>query len=188
MMLLQLLISFLKIGAFSFGGGYAALPLIQNEVVNIHQWISMTEFTNLVTISQMTPGPIAINTATFVGMKVSGVFGAIVATLGCVLPSCIIVTMLAWLYLKYRQLDTLQSVLKTLRPAVVAMIAAAGVSMMITSFWGDVISIETTKISAICRFGICIYLLAKKEMSPVLVMSIAGVLNLIQNLIMQTLV
>ena len=188
MMLLQLLISFLKIGAFSFGGGYAALPLIQNEVVNIHQWISMTEFTNLVTISQMTPGPIAINTATFVGMKVSGVFGAIVATLGCVLPSCIIVTMLAWLYLKYRQLDTLQSVLKTLRPAVVAMIAAAGVSMMITSFWGDVISIETTKISAISLFGISIYLLAKKEMSPVLVMSIAGVLNLIQNLIMQTLV
>ncbi len=113
-MLLQLLISFLKIGAFSFGGGYAALPLIQNEVVNIHQWISMTEFTNLVTISQMTPGPIAINTATFVGMKVSGVLGAIIATLGCVLPSCIIVTMLAWLYLKYRQLDTLQSVLKTL--------------------------------------------------------------------------
>lgn len=187
-MLLQLLISFLKIGAFSFGGGYAALPLIQNEVVNIHQWISMTEFTNLVTISQMTPGPIAINTATFVGMKVSGVLGAIIATLGCVLPSCIIVTMLAWLYLKYRQLDTLQSVLKTLRPAVVAMIAAAGVSMMITSFWGDVISIETTKVSAICLFGISIYLLAKKEMSPVLVMSIAGVLNLIQNLIMQALV
>ncbi len=188
MMLLQLLISFLKIGAFSFGGGYAALPLIQNEVVNIHQWISMTEFTNLVTISQMTPGPIVINTATFVGMKVSGVLGAIIATLGCVFPSCIIVTLLAWLYLKYRQLDTLQSVLKTLRPAVVAMIAAAGVSMMITSFWGDVISIETTKISAICLFGISIYLLAKKEMSPVLVMSIAGVLNLIQNLIMQTLV
>lgn len=187
-MLLQLLISFLKIGAFSFGGGYAALPLIQNEVVNIHQWISMTEFTNLVTISQMTPGPIAINTATFVGMKVSGVLGAIVTTLGCVLPSCIIVTMLAWLYLKYRQLDTLQCVLKTLRPAVVAMIAAAGVSMMMTSFWGDVISIETTRISAICFFGISIYLLAKKEMNPILVMSIAGVLNLIQNLIMQAFV
>ena len=71
MICMQLFLSFLKIGAFSFGGGYAALPLIQNEVIHIHHWLSMTEFTDLVTISQMTPGPIAINAATFVGIKIA---------------------------------------------------------------------------------------------------------------------
>ena len=76
MICMQLFLSFLKIGAFSFGGGYAALPLIQNEVIHIHHWLSMTEFTDLITISQMTPGPIAINSATFVGIKVAGGFQA----------------------------------------------------------------------------------------------------------------
>ena len=85
---------------FSFGGGYAAMPLIQGQVVNTHEWLTMTEFTDLITISQMTPGPIAVNSATFVGMKIAGIPGAVVATLGCILPSCIIVTILAKLYLK----------------------------------------------------------------------------------------
>ena len=128
---LQLFLSFFQIGAFSFGGGYAALPLIQNQVVTLHGWLSISEFTDLITISQMTPGPIAINSATFVGIKIAGVFGAIVATLGCVLPSCIIVTLIAKLYLKYRNIAVLQGILNSLRPAVVAMIAAAGVSILI---------------------------------------------------------
>ena len=95
MIYLQLLLSFLQIGLFSFGGGYAALPLIQDQIVSLHGWLSMEEFTDLITISQMTPGPIAINAATFVGQKIAGVPGAIVATLGCVLPSCVIVTLIA---------------------------------------------------------------------------------------------
>ena len=69
------------------------MPLIQGQVVNTHEWLTMTEFTDLITISQMTPGPIAVNSATFVGMKIAGIPGAVVATLGCILPSCIIVTM-----------------------------------------------------------------------------------------------
>ena len=85
------------------------------------------EFTDLITISQITPGPIAVNSATFVGLKIAGIPGAVVATVGCILPSCIIVTILARLYLKYRNLDLLQGVLKSLRPAVVAMIASAGI-------------------------------------------------------------
>ena len=87
MVLLQLYWSFFKIGLFSIGGGYASLPLIQKEVVDLHQWITMTEFTDIITISQMTPGPIAINTSTFVGTQIGGLLGAIVATLGCVSPS-----------------------------------------------------------------------------------------------------
>lgn len=101
----QLFVSFLKVGAFSFGGGYAALPLIQAEIVDSHQWLTLQEFTDLITISQMTPGPIAINSATFVGTQIAGVFGAVAATLGSVFPSVILVTILAFLYMKYRQMD-----------------------------------------------------------------------------------
>ena len=82
MIYLQLFLSFLQIGLFSFGGGYAAMPLIQDQVVALNHWLSMKEFTDLVTISQMTPGPIAINSATFVGIKIAGIPGAIAATMG----------------------------------------------------------------------------------------------------------
>ena len=79
MIYLQLFLSFLQIGAFSFGGGYAAMPLIQNQVVQLHPWLSQSEFTDLITISQMTPGPIAINSATFVGTRIAGMPGALAA-------------------------------------------------------------------------------------------------------------
>ena len=137
MIYVQLFLSFLQIGMFSFGGGYAAMPLIQGQVVTGHGWLTMSEFTDLITISQMTPGPIAVNSATFVGLKIAGIPGAIVATAGCILPSCIIVTILAKLYLKYRTMDLLQGVLKSLRPAVVAMIASAGILILKNAFWGD---------------------------------------------------
>ena len=90
MIYLQLFLSFLQIGAFSFGGGYAAMPLIQEQVVLQHSWLTMDSFSNLVTIAEMTPGPIAVNAATFVGTQIAGIPGAIVATLGCILPSCIL--------------------------------------------------------------------------------------------------
>ena len=140
MIYLQLFLSFLQIGAFSFGGGYAAMPLIQNQVVQLHPWLSQSEFTDLITISQMTPGPIAINSATFVGTRIAGMPGALAATAGCVLPSCILVTLLAKIYLKYRNLSLLQGVLKSLRPAVIAMIAAAGASILVNAFWGESIA------------------------------------------------
>lgn len=95
MIYLQLLWSFFQIGLFSIGGGYAAMPLIQHQVVDLHPWLTMTEFADIMTIAEMTPGPIAINSATFVGIQVAGIPGALVATLGCVLPSCVIVTLLA---------------------------------------------------------------------------------------------
>ena len=135
MIYLKLFISFLQIGMFSFGGGYAAMPLIQGQVVNGHQWLTMAEFTDLITISQMTPGPIAVNSATFVGMKIAGVPGALAATFGCILPSCIIVTLIAKLYLKYRNMALLQGVLASLRPAVVALIGSAGIAILINAFW-----------------------------------------------------
>lgn len=179
MIYLQLFLSFLQIGLFSFGGGYAAMPLIQGQVVTGHGWLTMSEFTDLITISQMTPGPIAVNSATFVGLKIAGVPGAVVATVGCILPSCIIVTILAKLYLKYRNMDLLQGVLKSLRPAVVAMIASAGILILVTAFWGSsaVITFAGTKWSMVVIFVICLILLRKTKLNPIWVMVLAGVMK-----------
>ena len=179
MICLQLFFSFLQIGLFSFGGGYAAMPLIQGQVVTQHGWLGMTEFTDLVTISQMTPGPIAINSATFVGIKIAGIPGALAATLGCILPSCIIVTLIAKLYLKYRNMTVLQSVLGSLRPAVVAMIASAGISILVTAFWGgsEKIRLPDTDWSLVLIFVIFIILLKKFRMNPIGVMLLAGVMK-----------
>lgn len=179
MIYLQLFLSFLQIGLFSFGGGYAAMPLIQEQVVTSHGWLSMSEFTDLITISQMTPGPIAVNSATFVGIKIAGFPGALVATLGCILPSCILVTLIAKLYLKYRKMDLLQGVLSSLRPAVVAMIASAGMSILITAFWGgeQAVSLAGTRWSLVGIFLVCLVLLQKGKMNPIWVMVLAGVIK-----------
>lgn len=190
MIYLQLFLSFLQIGAFSFGGGYAAMPLIQNQVVQLHPWLSQSEFTDLITISQMTPGPIAVNSATFVGTRIAGMPGALAATAGCVLPSCILVTLLAKIYLKYRNLSFLQGVLKSLRPAVIAMIAAAGVSILVTSFWGEAItSLTLTQLLpniSIQSAGIFIgslILLIRFKMNPIHVMLLSGVAEVVLQLI-----
>ena len=133
---LELFWSFFQIGLFSIGGGYAAMPLIQHQVVELHPWLTLEQFSDIITISQMTPGPIAINSATFVGLQLGGLPGALVATAGCVLPSCIIVLTLAYVYYRYRGLSMVQGVLAGLRPAVVAMIASAGVTLVNLSFFG----------------------------------------------------
>ena len=139
---LQLFWSFFQIGLFSIGGGYAAMPLIQNQVVSIHGWLNMTEFADIVTIAEMTPGPIAINSATFVGTKVAGLAGAIVATVGCVFPSCVIVLTLAFVYYRYRSLSLVQGVLGGLRPAVVAMIASAGLSILLLALFDPDVNLD----------------------------------------------
>ena len=181
MIYLQLFLSFLQIGLFSFGGGYAAMPLIQDQVVTAHGWLSMPEFTDLITISQMTPGPIAINSATFVGMKIAGVPGAVAATVGCVFPSCVIVTLLARLYLKYRDMSLLQGILGSLRPAVVAMVAAAGISILITAFWGgdQIGSLESIRWWMVGIFALCVLFLKKLNWNPIAVMLSAGVLRVL---------
>lgn len=181
MIYLLLFISFLQIGLFSFGGGYAAIPLIQGQIVSAHHWLSMDEFTHLVTISQMTPGPIAINAATFVGIKIGGLPGAAVATLGCIFPSCIIVTLLAKFYVRYRSVHMMQGILATLRPAVVAMIASAGISILVSAFWGSgaAITLEGTNWWLVAIFALCFVLLRQFKWSPVLVMVMAGVIKLV---------
>ena len=181
MIYLQLFLSFLQVGLFSFGGGYAAMPLIQEQIVTRHGWLSMVEFTDLISISQMTPGPIAVNSATFVGNKIAGFPGALVATTGCILPSCVIVTSIAYIYLKNRKNQVVQEILQSLHPAVIAMIASAGVSILMTAFWGDAqkISIPNTDWSMVCIFLISLFLLRKTRISPILVMILAGGMKLL---------
>lgn len=183
MIYLQLFLSFLQIGALSFGGGYAAIPLIQAQIVTNHGWLSMSEFTDLVTIAEMTPGPIAVNSATFVGTKIGGVPGALVATAGCILPACILVTLIAKLYLKYRNLAVLQSVLGSLRPAVVAMIASAGILILISAFWGGTVDLAVTNWLMVGIFLGAFLLLRKTKMNPIAVMVLAGIVNLVFRLV-----
>lgn len=186
MIYLQLFFSFLQVGLFSFGGGYAAMPLIQEQIVTKHAWLSMVEFTDLISISQMTPGPIAVNSATFVGNKIAGVGGALIATIGCILPSCIIVTSIAYVYLKNRENQVVQEVLQSLHPAVIAMIASAGISILITAFWGDggKISVSNTDWSMVVIFVISLFLLRKTCISPILVMILAGGMKLFTSMLL----
>lgn len=178
MIYIELFFAFLQVGLFSFGGGYAAMPLITAQVVEKYHWLTTAEFADLITISQMTPGPIAVNSATFVGTRVAGISGAVVATIGCILPSCIIVTAIAYLYLKYRHMSFLQNVLKNLKPVVVSLIAVAGVSILMNAFFGEVVALNLVRYHMVVIFGICLVLLYKKA-NPIAVMFLAGILNVL---------
>jgi chromate transporter len=127
----QLFITYFKIGLFGFGGGYAMLSLIQHEVVERHSWLTDAEFTNIVAISQMTPGPIGINSATYIGYEVTGsIWGAVIATLSVCLPSFILVLAIAGAYRRFHTHPLVIDTFKGLRPAVVGLIAAAALLLM----------------------------------------------------------
>lgn len=126
---------FCKIGLFCVGGGYASMPWIQEAVVDNYHWLTMNEFIDIFTISQMTPGPIGINAATFAGTKVAGFWGSIAATLGFVTPSLILCLTVTWLLKKYGDISAIKGILNGLRPAVVALIFTAGLSFVYLSIW-----------------------------------------------------
>ncbi|NLK38688.1 MAG: chromate transporter [Clostridiales bacterium] len=178
MIILKLFWSFFQIGMFSIGGGMAAIPLIQNQVVDLHNWLTLAEFTDLITIAEMTPGPIAINSATFVGIKIAGVPGAVVATLGCVLPSCLIVSLLAWVYFKYKEMTAIKGALSGLRPAVVALIASAEISIFAMAIWGEggfSANPESINYISLVIFAVALFILQKWKPNPVFVMIASGV-------------
>ena len=125
----------------------------------------------------------AVNSATFVGTKIGGVPGALVATAGCILPACILVTLIAKLYLKYRNIAVLQSVLGSLRPAVVAMIASAGMLILRNAFWSGAIRLSGTNWNMVALFAVAFLLLRKTKLSPILIMLMAGAANLVISLL-----
>jgi len=168
--IIKIFLSFFKIGAFSFGGGYAMLPLIEREIVNSHNWITYKEFIDIIGISQMTPGPIAINSATFVGFKVSGVLGAISGTLGVISFSFILVSIANHYISKFKDSYILKAALAGMRPALIGLILSVFISSGRESF-KDFKNIV---------IGIVILgLLLTNKLHPILIIMISGVLGVI---------
>ncbi|MFK4785363.1 chromate transporter [Fusobacterium sp. MFO224] len=180
MMYVKIFFSFVQIGLFSIGGGYAALPLIEQILVNQNHWITMSQFTDLITIASMTPGPIAINASTFVGTKLGGIMGAVVATAGCVTPSCVIVITLAHFYYKYKNLKSVKKILETLRPVVVALIGTAGIGIISIAFWGTkkIGSLKEINMTAVGIFLLCYFILNKLKRNPITVIIISGIIGI----------
>lgn len=127
----ELFLRFLKIGTCSFGGGYASLALIREETVQKTGWLTEADFTGLCAIAEMTPGPVALNAASFTGWQTAGLAGALAATLGCILPSVCIVILLSGLYLRHGNHPLLRNILSSMRPVICAMVVCAAVSMFL---------------------------------------------------------
>lgn len=166
MVVLELFVAFLKIGLFSFGGGYAMIPLMEKEVVDINMWLTLPQMVDIISVSQMTPGPIAINLATFVGYKTAGFWGSLSATMGVVLPSFIIVLMIAKYYNKFKKLDVVQRVFKGIRPMTVALIGSA--TFLIAQ--SSLIDVKTVIIGAVS-----FVLLKYTKVSMILLILVAGI-------------
>ncbi|MBE6789500.1 MAG: chromate transporter [Ruminococcaceae bacterium] len=126
---LVLFVTFFKIGAFTFGGGYAMIPLIQKEVVEKKRWITDSDILDIIAIAESTPGPIAINSATFVGYKIAGVLGSFCATLGVVLPSFVVISLISVVLREFSQIQAVQFAFRGIRAGVLALILKALISM-----------------------------------------------------------
>lgn len=197
MIYLKLFWAFFQIGLFSFGGGYAAVPLIQSQIVENNQWMEMSQFADLITIAEMTPGPIIVNSATFVGQQIAGLPGAIICTLGSVMPSLLIVLILSWVYMKFRNLGTVQGILTGLRPAIVALIASAGLSLLVLALFNSSLSeillsqIEMSKsvlqdfrVVEGLLFVVSLFLLRKYKVNPIVIIFGSGIAGAIVYLLM----
>ncbi len=179
--ILTLFITFLKIGFFSIGGGYAIIPLIQDKVVNSYNWLTLQEYTDIISISQMTPGPLVVNTASFVGIRILGILGAIVATVGSILTGFIVSILLYNFFKKHKDIDSVSNVLKGLRSSAVGLIASAASTIILIAFFGSPslnINITNINVFAIIIFAGSIFLLRKYKPSPILIIILSGIAGL----------
>ena len=169
MILFDLFKVFFLLGLFSFGGGYASMELIRSRVVTDYHWLTDREYTDIISIAEMTPGPLGINIASFVGTRTAGVAGTLIATLSYILPALVIVLILSWFYDRYRSLEGVQGVLSGLRPAVVAMIIAAAVQLVGTAWWDGLshLALENTNWTAVVLSLVLLILLQKKKLGPI---------------------
>lgn len=194
MIFLELFWTFFKIGLFTFGGGYAMLPLIQEQVI-AHNWLSEEAIVNFIAVSESTPGPFAINIATYVGSQVGSaeyggnlwftILGSVAATLGVVLPSFIVILLVARFYQQFKSSHTVKGLMTGLKPAAIGLIASAVISMAITVFLPSGFSVSLLKvptfyISAII-FAVCTALVfyKRKKIPPVLIICVAAVLGIV---------
>lgn len=176
--------TFLKIGLFSIGGGYAIIPLIREQVVNHFGWISSKMFTDIITISQMTPGPLAVNTSTFVGLQVAGIAGAVTATVGCVLCGVLISLFLYRFFQKHGDSRYVFEVLKGLKSASLGLIISAAATIIMLAFWGTE-ALKAEQIfsllnrTALLIFCIVLFVLRKWKLNPILIMAASGAAGLL---------
>ena len=173
-----LFVVFLKIGLFSSGGGYAIIPLIQEQVVGKHGWISEKMFTDIITISQMTPGPLAVNTSTFVGLQIGGPAGAVAATIGGVLCGILISLTLYHFFRTHQKSDYVMEVLNGLKSASLGLIISAAVTIVLLALYGgnplgfNLLSLNWT---ALFLFLTMLFILRKRKTNPVVILLISGI-------------
>ncbi|MBR0043114.1 MAG: chromate transporter [Bacteroides sp.] len=188
MLFLQLFYTFFKIGLFGFGGGYAMLSMIQGEVVTRHGWISAQEFTDIVAISQMTPGPIGINSATFVGYSTlidagytpaMAVLGSATATFAVILPSFILMLIISRYFLKFQKHPVVMAVFSGLRPAVVGLLAAAALLLMNSENFGSPTDDMRSFIISCLIFLVVFIATRHFKISPILMIVISGIAGLL---------
>ncbi|WP_353093701.1 chromate transporter [Tissierella praeacuta] len=166
----KLFVSFLKIGAFSFGGGYAMLPLIQKEIIDVHGWLTLNEFIDILAVVEMTPGPVAINSATFLGYKVGGILGSIVATTAVVLPSIVVILTIAHFLSKFKNSPYVDWAFRGIRPVVLGLIISASLSVSKNA----IIDMKTFILGSVL-----FYLTSFKKLHPILTIIIAGIAGVI---------
>jgi chromate transporter len=170
MILLKLFWEFFKIGLFTFGGGYAMIPLFEREIVNRYRWLTMEQFADILAIAEMTPGPFAVNTATFVGYKVASFWGSFFSTLGVVLPSFITILLVASVFLKFQYNSVVQSAFRALRPAVAGLIVVAALSV------GRIAITDFRSVLMLILVVLGVYLF---KVHPILALILAGIAGMV---------
>lgn len=184
MIYLKLFFTFFKIGAFTFGGGYAMLPLIQ-EVVLKNGWLNETELINFIAVSESTPGPFAVNVSTYVGMTVCGIGGALCATLGVILPSFVIILIVASIYEKFKNSKVVAGLMKGLKPSVVGLIGAALVSVAGTVLFTRINDTNLSEIIMSPSFIVSFLLVAVgtlmafKKIHPIIIITVSAVVGIV---------
>jgi len=183
-MLLELFWNFLQVGLFSFGGGMVSITLLMEKIVHERGWMDAVAFTDLIAIAESTPGPIAVNAATFVGIQLAGIPGALIATVAAILPGCAIVLAMALLYKRYRNLTLVQGMMDGLRPVIVATIFVGGFSIMRSAlFAGGILELANVDWLAVLFFCIGFVLLQKTKISAVTLILGTGAIGCIIRLL-----
>lgn len=169
-LIVNIFLAFLKIGAFTFGGGYAMIPFIQTEIIETNKWMTAEEFIDILAIAEMTPGPIAVNSSTFVGYKIAGFWGSLAGTIGVILVCTILSTIAARYFFKFKDNRILKALFKGIRPAVIVLIGSA------------VFAVGKVALLDIKSIGICLVIFAglmKFKLHPILAVVMSGVLGVV---------
>ena len=177
--LIEIILAFMKIGSMSFGGAYGAMAIIEKQIVTINKWMSIAKFRDLVAIDELTPGPILINSATYIGMKIAGIPGGIAASIGCIIPSFIISLILIWIYRKYRRVSYIDESILSIKCMATAMIFSTFLSILLSAmFHGNSIDYLLLVMAAVSFF-----LLRKYRINPIYLMLGCGAVSLVLSLL-----